>query len=185
MVSEVLVELNSDMEKSVEGLSHEMASIRTGRASPALVEDIPVEYHGAQLPLKQLGNISVPEPTLIAIQPWDRGALRAIEKAIQKANLGLNPSNDGNIIRLPIPPLTEERRNELAKLVWRRVEERKVAVRNIRRDHIARLRRMEKKKEISQDELNTTIKKVDELTEAFIERCSELGRAKEKEIKEL
>lgn len=185
MVSQVLVELNSDMEKSVEGLSHEMASIRTGRASPALVEDIPVEYHGALLPLKQLGNISIPESTLIAVQPWDRSALRAIEKAIQKANLGLNPSNDGNVIRLPIPPLTEERRIELAKMVWKRVEERKIAIRNIRRDYIAKLRQMEKNKEISQDELNATLKKVDELTDAFIEKCSELGRAKEKEIKEL
>jgi len=185
MVSQVLVELNSDMEKTVEGLSHEMASIRTGRASPALVEDIPVEYHGAMLPLKQLGNISIPESTLIAIQPWDRSALRAIEKAIQKANLGLNPSNDGNIIRLPIPPLTEERRIELAKMVWKRVEERKVAIRNIRRDHIAKLRQMEKDKDISQDELNSTVKKVDELTEGFVEKCSDMGRAKEKEIKEL
>lgn len=185
MVSQVLVELNSDMEKSVEGLSHEMASIRTGRASPALVEDISVEYHGAMLPLKQLGNISIPESTLIAVQPWDRGALRAIEKAIQKANVGLNPSNDGNIIRLPIPPLTEERRVELAKMVWKRVEERKVTLRNIRRDCINRLRQMEKNKEISQDELNSTVRKVDELTEAFIERCSDTGRAKEKEIKEL
>ncbi len=185
MVSQVLVELNSDMEKSVAGLSHEMASIRTGRASPTLVEDIPVEYHGTMLPLKQLGNISIPESSLIAVQPWDRSALRAIEKAIQKANLGLNPSSDGNVIRLPIPPLTEERRVELAKMVWKRVEERKVALRNIRRDYVARLRQMEKDKEISQDDLTSTLKKVDEVTEAFTEKCSEMGRAKEKEIKEL
>ena len=185
MVSQVLLELNSDMEKSIDGLGHEMASIRTGRASPTLVEDIPVEYHGTMLPLKQLGNISVPETNLIAIQPWDRTALRTIEKAIQKANLGLNPSNDGNVIRLPIPPLTEERRIELAKMVWKRVEERKVALRNIRRDYIAKLRQMEKNKEISQDELTATVKKVDELTETFTEKCSDMGRAKEKEIKEL
>ena len=185
MVSQVLVELNSDMEKSVDGLAHEMASIRTGRASPAIVEDIQVEYHGTNLPLKQLGNISIPESNLISVQPWDRTALRAIEKAIQKANLGLNPSSDGSISRLPIPPLTEERRIELAKMVWKRVEERKVALRNIRREYIARLRQMEKNKEISQDELTSTAKKVDELTETFTEKCSDMGRAKEKEIKEL
>lgn len=185
MVSEVLVNATADMQKCVDGLSHELTGIRTGRASPALVEDILVEYHGANLPLKQLANIAIPEPALISIQPWDRSCLRAVEKALLKANLGLNPSNDGNVIRLAIPPLSEERRGELAKLVNKRVEERKVALRNIRRDFVSKLRVMEKDKQVSQNELEATLKKVDELTDVFIVKASEVGHVKEKEIREL
>jgi ribosome recycling factor len=185
MVSEVLVNATADMQKCVDGLSHELAAIRTGRASPALVEGVLVEYHGANLPLKQLANIAVPEPALITIQPWDRSGLRAVEKALLKANLGLNPSNDGSVIRLAIPPLSEERRIELAKLVAKRVEERKIALRNIRRDYISRLKQMEKDKEISQDEMEITLKKIGDLTDAFIIRATETGQAKEREIKEL
>ena len=185
MVSQVLVELNADMQKCVDGLSHELGSVRTGRASPALIEDIPVEYHGSMLPIKQLGNISVPEPQMLTVQPWDRTGLRAIEKAILKANVGLNPSNDGNIIRLPIPALNEERRIELAKMVAKRVEDRKVALRNIRRDCVHKLRQMEKDKDISQNELDVTLKKVDELIDVYIDKAVEVGHAKDKEIKEL
>lgn len=185
MVSEVLMSATADMQRCVDGLSHEFASVRTGRASPALVEDVLVEYHGANLPLKQLGNIAVPEPALITIQPWDRNVLRAVEKALLKANLGLNPSNDGSIIRLAIPPLSEERRSELAKLVGKRVEERKVALRNIRRDYVSKLRQMEKDKQLSKDETEATLKKVDEVTDAFIVKAAETGHIKEKEIKEL
>lgn len=185
MVSQVLVDLNADMQKCVDGLTHELGSVRTGRASPALIEDVPVEYHGSVLPIKQLGNISVPEPQMLAIQPWDRTGLRAIEKAILKANIGLNPSNDGNLIRLAIPPLNEERRVELGKMVAKRVEERKVALRNIRRDYVHKLRQMEKDKDISQNELDVTLKKVDELIDVYIEKAVDIGHAKEKEIKEL
>jgi ribosome recycling factor len=185
MVSEVLMNATADMQRCVDGLSHELAAIRTGRASPALVEGVLVEYHGSNLPIKQLGNIAIPEPALITIQPWDRNALRAVEKAILKANLGLNPSNDGSVIRLSIPPLSEERRTELAKLVGKRVEERKVALRNIRRDHVSKLRQMEKDKQLSKDETEATLKKVDELTEVFIVKAAETGHSKEKEIKEL
>ncbi len=185
MVSEVLVNATADMQKCVDGLSHELGSIRTGRASPALVEGVLVEYHGANLPIKQLGNIAVPEPALITIQPWDRNALRAVEKGLLKANLGLNPSNDGSVIRLAIPPLSEERRSELAKLVGKRVEERKVALRNIRRDYVSKLRQMEKDKQLSKDETETTLKKIDEVTDAFIVKAAETGHVKEKEIKEL
>jgi len=185
MVSEVLLNATADMQKCVDGLTYELAAIRTGRASPALVEGVLVEYHGTNLPLKQLANIAVPEPALITIQPWDRSSLRAVEKGLLKANLGLNPSNDGSIIRLAIPPLSEERRSELAKLVSKRVEERKVALRNIRRDYVAKLKEMEKEKHISQDETVSTLKKVDEVTEAFILKAVETGHAKEKEIKEL
>jgi len=185
MVSQVLVDLNADMQKCVDGLTHELGSVRTGRASPALIEDVPVEYHGSVLPIKQLGNISVPEPQMLAIHPWDRTGLRAIEKAILKANIGLNPSNDGNLIRLAIPPLNEERRVELGKMVAKRVEERKVALRNIRRDYVHKLRQMEKDKDISQNELDVTLKKVDELIDVYIEKAVDIGHAKEKEIKEL
>jgi len=185
MVSEVLVNATAEMQRCVDGLSHELSGIRTGRASPALVEDVLVEYHGTNLPLRQLANIAVPEPALISIQPWDRSSLRSVEKALLKANLGLNPSNDGSIIRLAIPPLSEERRTELAKLVGKRVEERKVAVRNIRRDFVSKLKQMEKDKVISQDEMETTLKKVDELTEAFIVKTTETGQSKEREIREL
>lgn len=185
MVSEVLMNATADMQKCVDGLSHELAGIRTGRASPALVEGVLVEYHGANLPIKQLANIAVPEPALISIQPWDRSALRAIEKALLKANLGLNPSNDGSLIRLMIPPLSEERRGELAKLVGKRVEERKVALRNIRRDYVSKLRQMEKDKQVSLNEMETTLKRIDELTEAFALKAAETGVLKEKEIKEL
>ncbi len=185
MVSEVLVNVTADMQKCVDGLSHELGAIRTGRASPALVEDVLVEYHGATLPLKQLANIAVPEPSLITIQPWDRSSLRTVEKALLKANLGLNPSNDGSVIRLPIPPLSEERRGELARLVGKRVEERKVALRNIRRDHVSKLKQMEKDKLISQDEMESTLKKIDEVIEAFILKTADTGHAKEREIREL
>ncbi len=185
MVTDVLKNATADMQKTVDGLSHELAGIRTGRASPAIVDNVLVEYHGTSLPLKQLANIAVPEPALITIQPWDRGSLKTIEKALLKANLGLNPSNDGNMIRLTIPALTEERRTELAKTVGKRVEERKVALRNIRRDYISKVKQMEKDKEISQDEMESTVKKIDELTDVFVLKTSETGQAKEKEIREL
>ncbi len=185
MASEALVNLNSDMQKCVDGLSHELAAVRSGRASPALVEGIMVEYHGVSVPLKQIANISIPEPTVIAIQPWDRSSLRSVEKAILKSNLGLNPSNDGNLIRLALPSLSEERRLELAKIVGKRVEERRVALRNIRRDCVSHLKQMEKSKDLSQDELESTLKKVDDVCDIFIQKAGEIGIAKEKEIKEI
>jgi len=185
MVSEVLVNLNSDMQKCVDGLAHELVSVRSGRASPGLVEGLLVEYHGTSLPVKQLANISIPEATLIAIQPWDRSALRAIEKAILKSNLGVNPSNDGNMIRLALPSLTEERRLQLAKMVGKQVEERKVALRNIRRDCVSKLRQMEKSKDISENELESTLRKVDDVSDMFVHKAAEIGLAKEKEIKEI
>ncbi len=185
MVNEVLVELTSEMQKAVDGLAHELASIRTGRATPSLVENVAVDYHGAPIPLRQIANISIPEANLIVVQPWDRSSLRDIDKGILRANIGLNPSNDGNVVRIVIPPLSEERRIELAKLVSRRVEERRVVLRNMRRDIISKLRQMEKDKQISQDELGNTIKRVDEISDSFIEKANEIGRDKEKQIKEL
>jgi len=185
MLNELLAELNSRMQKAVDGLAKELAAIRAGRATPALVEGITVDYQGATLPLYQLATISIPEANVIVIQPWDRTCLREIERAILTANLGFNPANDGNVIRVIVPPLSEERRKELVKFVSKKVEERRVAIRNIRRDGIEKLREMERNKEISQDELKNSLKKVDLLTEAFVAKAGELGQNKEKEILEI
>jgi len=185
MVDELLTELKAKMQKSVDGLAKELATIRAGRASPGLLDNVTVDYHGVPTPLRQLASISIPEANLIVIQPWDRASLRDIEKAILTANLGLNPSNDGNVVRVVIPPLSEERRKELVKFVSKLVEERRVAIRNIRRDGIEKLRQMAKNKEISEDELKINNKKVDQLTEVYIEKASEVGKAKEKEILEV
>jgi ribosome recycling factor len=185
MLDELLVELNSRMQKAVDGLARELATIRAGRATPALLDNITVDYQGTSIPLFQLATISIPEANLIIIQPWDRTSLRNIERAILTANIGLNPANDGNIIRVVIPPLSEERRKEVVKLVSRKVEERRVTIRNIRRDGIEKLREMEKNKEISEDELKHNAKKIDQLTEACVDRVSELGQSKEREIQEI
>ncbi|MCD6599038.1 MAG: ribosome recycling factor [Dehalococcoidia bacterium] len=185
MIEEVLVDLNSKMQKSVDGLAQELTTIRTGRANPALIENIAVDYHGTPVPIQQIASLSTPEANLIIIQPWDRTSVHNIEKAILKADIGLNPTSDGNVIRVVIPPLSEERRIKLAKSVARKVEERRVALRNIRRDSIAKLKELEKNKEISQDELKINIKKVDGLSDAFIDKANSIGLNKEREIKEI
>lgn len=184
-MAELLTELNSRMQKAVEGLAKELAGIRAGRATPALLDNIIVDYQGTSIPLHQLATMSIPEANLIVIQPWDRTSLRDIERAILTADIGLNPSNDGNIIRVVIPPLSEERRKELVKVVSRKVEERRIAIRNIRRDGIDKLREMERNKEISEDELKHNAKKIDQLTEVSVERVDELGNSKEREIQEI
>jgi ribosome recycling factor len=173
------------MQKAIDGLARELAVIRAGRATPALLEHIMVDYQGTTVPLRQLATISIPEANLILIQPWDRASLRDIERAILTANLSLNPANDGNVIRVVIPPLSEERRKELVKFVSKKVEERRIAIRNIRRDGIEKLRELERNKEISQDDLKNSTKKIDQLTEACVDKVSELGQRKEKEILEI
>jgi ribosome recycling factor len=185
MLDELFAELNSRMQKATDGLAKELATIRAGRATPALLDNIMVDYQGTSVPIRQLATLSIPEANLIIIQPWDRTSLRDIERAILTANIGLNPANDGNIIRVVIPPLSEERRKELVKFVSRKVEERRIAIRNIRRDGIEKLRDMAKNKEISEDELKNNTKKIDQLTEACVDRVSELGQSKEKEIREI
>jgi len=185
MLDELLAELNSRMHKAIDGLAKELATIRAGRATPALLDNIMVDYQGTSVPLYQLGTMSIPEANLIIIQPWDRTSLRDIERAILTANVGLNPANDGIVIRVIIPPLSEERRKELVKLVSRKVEERRIAIRNIRRDGIEKLRELEKNKEISEDELKNNAKKIDQLTETCVDRVSELGQSKEREIQEI
>ncbi|MFW6118199.1 MAG: ribosome recycling factor [Chloroflexota bacterium] len=185
MLDELLTDLNSRMQKAIDGLARELASIRAGRATPALLDNIMVDYHGTSAPLYQLATISIPEANLIIIQPWDRTTLRDIERAILTANIGLNPANDGNVIRVVIPPLSEERRKDLVKVLSKKVEERRIAIRNIRRDGIEKLREMEKNKEISEDELKSNAKKIDQLTEACVDRVNELGESKEREIQEI
>ena len=185
MVDETLNEAEVRMKKSLGSLARDLAGIRTGRANPALVEHVSVEYYGTPTPLNQLATISTPEARLITIQPWDKQSMASIEKAILKSALGLNPSNDGNIIRLPIPLLTQERRQELVKVVKKRIEEGKVALRNIRRDGIEGLRFLEKEKQISQDEEKRAEGRLQALTDSCISEVDEVGSRKETELMEV
>jgi ribosome recycling factor len=173
------------MKASLEGLKTDLATIRTGRASPSLVQHVKVDYAGTQLPLNQLANISVPEARLIVIQPWDKAALSAIVKSIQKSELSLNPMSDGTVIRLAIPPLTDERRQEMIKLVKRRIEERKVIVRALRQDALNDIRAAEKGKEISQDESKRAQDQLQKLTDRTIILVEQIGKDKEKELSEV
>lgn len=185
MLKDVLKDAEERMEKTVEALQTDLRTIRTGRASPALVERVQVDYYGAPTPLIQLAGITVPEPRLLVIRPWDRGTLSTIEKALLKSDLGLTPTNDGQVIRLVIPQLTEERRRDLTKLVNKRVEEARVSIRNIRRDANDMLRDLEKEKLISEDELHEGRDEAQKLTDDFIKKVDEVGKAKEAEIMEV
>jgi ribosome recycling factor len=185
MINEVLDELRERMKKSVEALQDDLLSIRTGRASPALVEKLPVEYYGTATPLNQMASIAAPEPRLLVIRPWDPSALADIERAILRSDLGLTPMNDGMLIRLSIPRLTEERRRELVKVVSRRVEEARIAVRNLRRDALQDLKEFEKEKMISEDEFFRGKDKVQELTDGFVEEIDSIGKRKEEEVMEI
>ena len=185
MIEELLGEQRARMQKSLEVLQEDLLGIRTGRASPALVEKLPVEYYGTMTPLNQMASIAVPEPRLLVIRPWDPSALADIERAILKSDLGLTPMNDGKLIRLSIPRLTEERRRELVKVVSRRVEEGRIAVRNLRRDALQDLREFEKEKMISEDEFFRGKDELQELTDEFIEKIDEIGKRKEEEVMEI
>ncbi|NLV75018.1 MAG: ribosome recycling factor [Chloroflexi bacterium] len=184
MIDEVMFESEEKMEKTVEALRHELMTVRTGRASSALVEPVKVDYYGSTMPLNQLATIAVPEPRLITIRPWDAGSLSAIEKAILKSDLGLTPQNDGKLIRLPIPSLTDERRRDLAKLVNRRVEEARVAVRNIRRDALRDIGELEKDKQISEDDEFKAKEDLQKLTDDYIAKVDHVGELKQTEILE-
>jgi ribosome recycling factor len=185
MINDLMDELRGRMDKSVEALQDDLLSIRTGRASPALVEKLAVEYYGTMTPLNQMASIAVPEPRLLVIRPWDPSALADIERAILKSDLGLTPMNDGKLIRLSIPRLTEERRRELVKLVARRVEEARIAIRNLRRDALKDLQEFEKEKMISEDEFFRAKDEVQELTDEFIAKIDEIGQRKEEEVMEI
>lgn len=185
MVDETLQGIEGKMQASVRVFREDLATIRTGHATPALIEHIKVEYAGVPTPLNQLAGISAPEAGLLVIQPWDKGGIGNIQKAILKSELGLNPSNDGNIIRISIPPLSEERRQELIRVVHKRVEERRIVVRNLRHEAMNELKKLEKDKEISQDEHKRAQEQLQKLTDRFISDVERIGEDKEKELMEV
>ncbi len=185
MIDETLADAEKRMGKAVDALRRDLATVRTGRASPGLVEQLRVDYYGTPTPLKQLASITVQEARLLTIQPWDKGSLGAIEKAIQKSDLGLNPSNDGTIIRLVIPQLTEERRRELVRVVHKKVEDGRVAIRNVRRDDHEMLRDLLREKEISEDEEHRAQEQLQKVTDRFVGQADEVGQEKERELLEV
>jgi len=182
MIKDVIQETKARMDKAVEDLRRELSGVRSGRASLSLLDHITVEYYGAPTPLNQVATLSVPEPTLITAQPWDISVLPAIEKAIRSSDLGLNPGNDGKLIRIPIPPLTEERRKQLAKHVGKVLEEHRTAIRNIRRDENEVIKKMLKDKQVSEDEERKALDEVQKLTGQYTAKVEELAKHKEEEI---
>lgn len=175
----------SKMNKAISALEADYAAIRAGRANPAILDKVTVEYYGAQTPISQVGTVSVPEARMIVIQPWDAAILKDIEKAIQASDIGINPNNDGRVIRLNFPQLTEERRKELKKGISKRGEEAKVAIRNIRRDSLEVFKKQKKNNEITEDDLKDLEEKVQKLTDKFVKKIDEITAAKEKEIMEV
>lgn len=173
------------MEQATQAFSRNLATVRAGRANPSLLDSVFVDYYGAQTPLNQLATVSAPEARLLVITPFDKSAIAEMEKAIQKADLGLTPSNDGNVIRINIPPLTEDRRKELVKVVGKFAEESKVQVRNIRRDTNDQLKKLEKNNELTEDELRIEQEKVQKETDRFINEIDEMAKNKESEIMEV
>ncbi|WP_022664199.1 ribosome recycling factor [Desulfospira joergensenii] len=185
MINEVLEETRDRMGKSQDSFEKEMGKVRTGRASQAILDGVRVDYYGTQTPLPQMATVSIPESRLITVKPWDVSVINEVEKAILKANLGLTPSNDGKLIRISIPPLTEERRKEIVKVVAKTCEDYKVAVRNIRRDSNEMLKELQKDGEISEDDSFKGQKQIQDLTDKYIQKLDEIFEAKEKEILEV
>lgn len=185
MEQNLLADTEQHMHKSIDVLRHGLSTIRTGRANPAIIEHVQVDYYGAPTPLQQLATISTPDPRQLLVQPYDRTATGAIEKALRQSDLGFNPTNEGNLIRISIPALTEERRRDLVRLVHKRMEEAKVAVRNVRRDANDHLKRLRKDKEISEDEEKRVQEQLQKLTDRFIRDIDQIGVAKEGEIREI
>ncbi len=184
-VKEVEASTKTRMDKAVTDLQHEMSSIRTGRASLGLLDNIRVDYYGTPTPLNQIGNLHVPEPAMITIQPWDVSQIGAIEKAIRSSDLGLNPSNDGKLIRLPIPPLTEERRKDLVKKLHGAAEHHRVAVRNIRRDANEAVKKLLKEKKLAEDDEKRALDEIQRLTDSYMDKIDQASKVKEKEILEI
>jgi len=185
MIDEVLDEARAAMDKAVKALKKEMTKIRTGRASVSLLDNVRVEYYGTPTPLSQVATLSAPEPRLLVVQPWEKNLIPAIEKALFKSDLGLTPSSDGQIIRLPVPALTEDRRREMVKIVKRMAEEAKISVRNARRDANETLKMLEKEKEITEDDLKRSEKDVQQLTDEFVSTLDAAVEKKEQEIMEV
>lgn len=185
MVNEVLSEAKMAMEKAVKALKKEMSKVRTGRASISLLDDVTVEYYGVPTPLSQVATLSTPEARLITVQPWEKNLIPDIEKALFKADLGLTPSSDGLLIRLPVPALTEERRREMVKIIKRMAEDAKISVRNARRDANENLKMLEKEKEITEDDLKRSEKDVQQLTDEFVSTIDDVVQTKEQEVMEI
>jgi ribosome recycling factor len=185
MIADILAETEAKMKKTVELVKREFAGIRAGRATPALLEKITVDYYGTPTPINQMATITIPEPRLIVIQPWDRSQLGAIERAILKSDLGITPSSDGHLIRLVIPQLTQERRQELVKSLRRKAEEERVAIRNLRREANEMLKDLEREGEISEDESFRAQEQVQKLTDRYVAEVDRLLEAKEKEVMEV
>ncbi len=182
--NEIYRDAETRMKKSIDHLHHELIRIRTGRATPALLDGVKVEYYGTQTPLNQVSTVTAPEPRLLVIQPWEKRMIGEIEKAILQADLGLNPTNDGNVVRIPIPELSEERREELLRIVKNFCEDSRIAIRNIRRDANEGVKKLEKDHEISEDESHKMLDKIQNLTDKYIEEVDKLFEWKEKEILE-
>ena len=185
MQDDVVAELKQRIDKTLDDLKRELSKVRTGRANTSLLEGIRVDYYGTPTPLSGVASLNAPEPRLITIKPWDKSVLKDIEKAIREANLGLNPMNDGELIRLPFPPLTEERRREIAKQVKTKGEEHKVAIRNVRRDANEMLKELLKEKDITEDDLKRATERVQKETDVGITRVDEVVAKKEKEVLEV
>ncbi len=185
MTADLFEDAERRMQKAIEALKQDVNAIRAGRASSSLVDRITIEYYGAPTPLNQVASVSTPEARLLLIQPWDRKLLADIEKAIQKSDLGINPNNDGQVIRLNIPPMSEERRRDLVKTLHKKLDEHKVAIRNVRRDIQDKLRDREKKKEVSEDELKRSTERLQKLTDRYVDEMDKVGKAKESEILEV
>lgn len=184
MIDDVLNDAENKMKKAVEALERDLGGVRTGRASSRLLDNVKVDYYGTPTPLSQIASITVPEARMIVIQPWDKSVVPAIEKSILKSDLGLNPSTQGQVIRLQIPELTEERRKEIARIVKKKVEDGRISVRNIRRGSLDKLRTMEKEKEISEDDEKRAEKQLQEITDKYVGNIDEVGKVKEQEVME-
>ena len=182
---DALSQARTRMEKAVEDFRKDLASVRTGRANVALLDHIRVDYHGTPMPINQLGNLTIPDPMMIVISPWDPGAVPLVDKAIRTSDLGLNPANDGKVIRVPIPPLTEERRKELVKHIHRVLENHRTAVRNIRRDIKEAIEKLEKEKKISEDDKKRSLDELEKVTHSETKKIEELSAAKVKEVMEI
>lgn len=185
MIDDILRDAEHRMKKSLELLRNELSGIRAGRASPSLIEHLEVNYYGTPMPLNQLASITAPEPRLLVIQVWDSSAVSAVEKALRQSELGLNPSVDGQTLRVLLPPLTEERRKQLVKLVHQHVEEAKVAIRNIRRDALADIKKLLKEKQIGEDDERRAEQRLQDLTNRYIAEADKLGKQKEHDILEV
>ena len=179
---EVLSDIDQRMDRTLDAFRRDLSQLRTGRATPSLIENLSVDYYGSATPLKQIASISAPDARAIMVQPWDRGSLREIEKSLQRSEMGFNPSNDGNVITVPIPPLTNERRQEMVKLLRRKSEDGKVSLRNVRRDGLETLRKMERDKAISQDDNRRAQDQLQKVTDGHTKQIDETASAKEAEI---